>query len=1416
MKRKLWIILAIAVLTAALCMSTAVADQSGTLTDSISWTLTDDGTLTITGSGAIPNYSIRTNPSPFKSNMSIRAVVIGSGITRIGNSTFSSCSSSLTSVSLPRSLTSIGTEAFLNSTGLTSVRLPEALTSIDRYAFGRSGLTSIAIPASVTTVDEYSFYECASLTEAYVLNSSAVFGSNAFGNLSSGFVLHGWAGSTAETYALENGVSFSTTMSDRCGANAIWTLDTTSLTLTISGTGNMYGYVSGNTPWYEHRDEIETLIIEDGITAIGNNDFEDLTQISHVIIPEGVTRIGFCAFRNCYWLNSLTLPSTLTTIEYSAFAECGHLTSVDIPANVASIGYLAFTNCTMLSSVTINNPECSLGEGIFSGCTGVTLHGWPGSTAETYAQTANIPFDSTFSGVCGANVNWTLNANNGLLTISGTGPMMDYNYTDNRSPFRNNQYISSIVFSGNVTSIGNYAFSGCSNVTGITIPDSVTSIGNSAFSDTGLTSVTIPYSVTNIGFYAFAECYSLSSATIYNPAAVIGDDDLDVFENSASGFTLLGWSGSTTETYAQATGVTFDSLGSLTGSCGDNVTYSFDPVTGALTISGTGEMTNFDTTTDVPWYSYRDKIMSVIIGNGVNTIGSYAFWYTCLTSVTIPESVTSIGSYAFFGCTGLTSVAIPDSVTRIGDSSFYGCTGLTSFTIPDSVTSIGRTAFYGCTGLTSVNIPDSVTSISNHAFYGCTGLASVIIPDSVTTIGDGAFSGCTSLAFASIMNPNCVIGSNSYDVFKNCASGFTLRGYSGSTAEAYAANTVNPCAFESLGSQAIETGSCGDNVTWTLDLNTGLLTISGAGAMTDFSISVDVPWYSYRETITSVSIGSGVTSICINAFNRCTSLTSITIPNSVTRIGYFAFQYCTSLTSITIPDSVTSIDFCAFSDCSSLTSATIMNPNCVIGTNVYNVFQNCAAGFTLRGYSGSTAEAYAANTVNPCAFESLGDLPIPIQTGSCGDNVTYSFNPATGALTISGTGATYDYYYQNNRSPFDANETITSVTFSAGITRIGSWLLDDCANLTSVSIPSTVETIGEGAFYGCGLTELTIPEGVTVLEKWAFNYNTHMNTLLLPDTLTTIGVAPFANCSSLTSVTIPDSVTSIGVIAFAKCTKLTSVTILNPDCVIGDSNFDVFNDCSSGMVLRGLTNSTADFYAQAAGITFESLGTHTGVLIGSCGENLIYSLDVATRALNITGTGEMVNYSSAEDVPWYGYHSGITSVSISNGVTSIGYWAFADCTSLTSVTIPDSVTSIGYCAFNGCTSLISATILNPDCVIGDDDCDVFTGCASGFTLHGYSGSTAEAYAANTKNPCSFEAIAVPSSPDFKLPSGLTAIEAYAFQGIAAEAVLIPASVTAIEGNPFALSQVQYIFGTPGTAAETFANSNGYTFMPVGE
>ena len=383
--------------------------------------------------------------------------------------------------------------------------------------------------------------------------------------------------------------------------------------------------------------------------------------------------------------------------------------------------------------------------------------------------------------------------------------------------------------------------------------------------------------------------------------------------------------------FAFVAGIGFVRAEVYSGTCGDNLTWSLNTEDSTLTITGSGDMYNWDWRNSSPWYNYRFYIKYLSLPNSVTSIGEWAFEYCSgLTSVTIPNSVTSIGDYAFRGCSGLTSVTIGNSVTSIGDWAFGYCSALTSVTIPNSVTSIGSSAFNGCSGLTSVTIPNSVTSIGDYAFLSCSALTSVTIPNSVTSIGEWAFGSCSGLTSVTIGSSVTSIG---YAAFASCPS---------------------------LTSIIVENG----NAIYDSRNNCNAI------ILTELNILVS----GCQNTI----IPNSVTSIGSYAFYKCSGLTSVTIPNSVTSIGDDAFYYCSGLTSVTIGNSVTSIGNYAFDGCSGLTSVTIGNSVTSIG---YGAFYGCSAltSVTCLGETPATLGTYVYTGIDAFTNTNVSKIVVPCQ-----------------------------------------------------------------------------------------------------------------------------------------------------------------------------------------------------------------------------------------------------------------------------------------------------------------------------------------------------------------------------------------------------------------------------------------------------
>jgi hypothetical protein len=716
-------------------------------------------------------------------------------------------------------------------------------------------------------------------------------------------------------------------------------------------------------------------------------------------------------------------------------------------------------------------------------------------------------------------------------------------------------------------------------------------------------------------------------------------------------------------------------------------------VGGTLTVSksssGDGAMENYTSSNNQPWKDSRNNITSVVIGDGVTSIGNYAFRVcSYLTSVTIGSNVGSIGTSAFDTCSRLASVSIPASVTSIGDYAFVSCgtsAAALVVTIADGslLSSIGVQAFFNA-NLASFNIPASVTNIGSNAFYNCSNLSSVVIhATSVPTCGNDAFGNYKS-------GRKIYVPAASVDTYK---AGWTT----------YANDIIG------------YNGTCGAighewDVLWALtgespNYTLNIMKVGATGAMKNCDLE-NVPWNNERNNITSVVIGDGVTAIGQYAFYYCSNLASVTIGSSLQSIGVCAFSGCSKLASVNLPATMTSIGDNAFDNCSNLSSVVIHATS--VPTCLSDAFKANKAGRKIFvpaasvGSYGSGWSAYAADIIG--------------YNGTCGatgheSDVVYALTGESPnrTLYISGTGAMKDDYKpwsdfttviigdgvtHIGKQSFDYLN-FTSLTIGNGVKSIGELAFHNCSGLTSIVIPNSVETIGEKAFeYITTLTSLTIGSGVTSMADNAFDYCENVTSLTISDGVTTIGKGAFETYSSLTSVVIPSSVTSIGENAFNKCPQLSSVVIRSPSLTTYGSQ--AFDENKDG---RNIFVPAANLNAYRTGWT-----TYANDIIGyngTCGatgneSNLIWALDGESSncTLYIGGTGAMKDYlyDQLSEREWHGSVGSIKSIVIGEGVTSIGNYSFRECTNLTSATIPNSVTSIGNSSFSGCNYLTSVTL----------------------------------------------------------------------------------------------------------------------------
>lgn len=481
-----------------------------------------------------------------------------------------------------------------------------------------------------------------------------------------------------------------------------------------------------------------------------------------------------------------------------------------------------------------------------------------------------------------------------------------------------------------------------------------------------------------------------------------------------------------------------------TGNCGDNLTWTYVESTNTLTISGTGEMTNFTYNKDMPWNSYLTSIRNLIIEQGVSTIGDYSF-YDCnsLTSVIVPNSVTYIGKYAFYRCnellnitipnsvaiiengafshSGLTSIVIPDKIKCLKQTTFYECNNLSSITIPNSVDSIGASVFYGTAWYnnqpdgvvyagkvaykykgdmpenTSIELINGTLGIANHAFESLENLTSVFIPNSVRNIGRSTFSDCTNLSTITIGEAVEVIG---LYTFKNCSN----------------LSSINiPNSVKSIMDYAFDGCSSLKNISFGNSISSiGNYTFRNCSSLTSVQIPDNVKTIGYSafygcSSISTVKLPNGISYIDANTFQGCSNLTSITIPQSVTIIYDKAFYGCSNLSKITIPNEVTSINNYAFYGCSSITNLTIPKAVTYIGNSA---FRNCTSlASAIIGENIATIDDYAFyNCPNLDIVKIYASVPPVVYDKSFTSDYTL-FVPSKSITTYKTTTPWKGYYY---------------------------------------------------------------------------------------------------------------------------------------------------------------------------------------------------------------------------------------------------------------------------------------------------------------------------------------------------------------------------------------------------------------------
>lgn len=1107
-KRMLSVILMAALIMGLMPVNTTgkVAAATGDYLDvgqcgaNLTYVLDANGVLSITGEGEMNRFADAASVPWFKYRSLITTVSFQGDITGIGAHAFEYCVQ-LSSVSLPDALTGIAVYSFYQCTSLSSISIPEGVTSIGAGAFaGCSGMDTITVPDSVTSIGEGAF-------ENTGIDDSEI--------------------------AYRRG---------SCGDHMTWKL-LGGRTLYLSGTGAMTDYTRDSVPWYDDYKKITKVVVEEGVTRIGNHAFEGCEVISSFLCPDSVTAIGSYAFAGCPGLTEITINPNVKEIGEQAFsgcvnlkkaamkkmpdimggnlfADCSALCEVELPddctelsdymfdgctalgdgfrfpGELKKIGAYTFFRCSGFTEVTVPDSVREIGEGAFAGCRNLKRVDLPfaGGSAEAEEASAETLFGYIFGkkSYSGGTAVKQYYSESGSASYYIPDTLTEVSIRGGRiwnGTFDHCAGLENITIPDGMTEIPDYLYRGCVALKINEVPEETTAIGDYAYSGTSLRKAVLTDRVQKIGKGAFSECSMLESAEL--PGNV----------------------------------------------------------------------------TEIPESLFRgcEKLEHITMAKGVERVGDYAYaGCAAVEELALPDTLLYIGRGSFKSCTGIQSVIVPERVTEIGEGAFAGCSSIKDIRIPFAGTKAGaeeasRETLFGI--LFGTEAYPGGTAIRQE--YSISGSATFYIPDTLTNVtvtgGNllyGAFSGCSGIKVLSIPDKMTVLGPKA---FSGCQSLTALR---------------LPDGIKELGDYVLD------------DCN----------GLTELVIPEDVNRignYALRgcSSLSTVSMPDDITAIGERAFENCAKIGKLSLPAKLTSIGSGAFANCTGLTRMEVPDTVTEMGEAAFSGCSGFTSMRLP----FIGGNSSAV---TASASTVFGYIFGTVN-YEGSTPVKQKYTGSGSKTYYIPSSLKRVEVTGgrflhgAFSECSSLTYISvPEGITEIGNYA-----FSGCSGLTSLLIPADVLSIGSYAFKDCTGIDKITLPDRLGTIGSYAFQNCtGLTGMTVPDSVTDIGSGAFSgcsglksirlpfvgnsrslasassktlfgyifgptsytgglktqqyYSGSYSTFYIPSALKNVEITggelfygAFYNCAGLTDLSLPDNLTVIPKNAFFNCSGLSQMTV---------------------------------------------------------------------------------------------------------------------------------------------------------------------------------------------------------------------------------------------------------------------------------
>lgn len=1225
---------------------------------------------------------------------------VSEGLEEIGSNAFSE--TSMWGFAIPASVKRIGESAFERSNFLMAVTIADnsQLEYIGPYAFSDTMLLSFEVPKSVTYIGDYAFsgtsiweftFEEGRTEEIYLgisLFRGTELESITFPDNVTGFYIpkNGYLYTTIDSaYYLSdvNNVPESDTYDYEGGVFYVKNSDGVRVSIDHAVL-NEVDYVIPNTVTRIMSQAFYgcdggTLTFEAGGTedlVIDTQAFYS-SRLTSVALPARLSEMGTEAFAYSK-VESITFedtdenPSRLTEIPDMAFQYAPYIASITIPSNVASIGNDVFSPDFMygssLSEINLNEGLVSIGDRAFADDSGngalITELVIPSTVksigSNAFANARNLATITFAEGsqieVIGSSA-FRLSAITTIIlpkTLAGSA----YTTVENDEKVPNGQ-LGSFMFYGcsklqtvifedgcpSITSYGNNVFGGCLNYSNVTFPENVSSIAGWSASAGAIKSISIPEALDVDSFVSLVP--ALTGLTSF---ALPADSEY-LYQDGANG-------------------AVYDKL--------TKTTLLYYPV------CYTAESyTVLASTLSIGTYAFSENgsLKSVVLPEGLETIGAYAFGVsaatssTALESVTIPSTVKTIGESAFYGAANLREVTFAKrqdgscALTDIENFAFRECTSLTEIVIPDSVTTLGvatqenfydnpdfgASVFYGCTALRSVTLPNGLTDLQSNTFTDCTSLETVVIKDgsALQRIAPYAFAG-SGLATVDLTKANNLVLIDEYAFYNSPVeeilfgevNEISIGGYAFSGAKL--TELVLPANIIAIGPYAF--GDVATLTTVTLAEDSRLISI-GEGAFRGTSVEA----FAFDHAALLETIGD-------YAFYE-TELASIVLPDSVTEVGDYAFYGCQNVTEFVMSKAIESIGDYAFSGLDKITEVTIYGNNTTVGDGA---FENCTSLDTLTIENG-------VDSIGPSAFgfTAITNVVLPESISSL------EGNPFTGcrleSLDILAQDADL-VFDMLSKTMYNKDKTLlyyVSPTFSG-----------------EYKVPDSVSAILPGAFAGSGITSITIP-----------------------DTFTTIPADAFKGCAELTSFTVGKNVTSIGSSAFEGCTSLATLTFetggVNP-LIIGERAFYGTTSLTSVVFPDRLRDEEEVYevedeygWVEEVSIGYAAIGDssfeNSGLVTISYEKNVDIDTNYDSNMTAMIGSRAFANCTALETAEFGpltsgGYYS-------ENGGVVVGEYAFYGCSKLRSVSlIPEPEdglrvsSGIGSYAFSGCDSLATFTV----------------------------------------------------------------------------------------------------------------------------